>query len=80
MSGRGDDLGADWDVNEIRDELKDKAEEYREMLIETAVEVDEEAMEAYLEGDMPDNDKLRALIRKGTIAVQVLPCNVWISI
>ncbi|MFD0915478.1 elongation factor G [Pseudahrensia aquimaris] len=69
----GEDLGAAWDVRDIRDELKDQAEEYRELLIETAVEADEAAMEAYLEGDMPDNDQLRALIRKGCIAVEFFP-------
>jgi len=69
----GEELGASWDVREIRDELKDKAEEYRELLIETAVEADEAAMEAYLEGEMPDVDKLRALIRKGCINVDFFP-------
>ncbi|WP_266036541.1 EF-Tu/IF-2/RF-3 family GTPase, partial [Brucella intermedia] len=53
--------------------LKDKAEEYREKLIELAVEIDEAAMEAYLEGTMPTNDELRALIRKGTIDVKFHP-------
>ncbi len=52
-------LGAEWDVVEIPDDLKDKAEEFREAMIEAVVEVDEEAMEAYLEGNMPDNDKIR---------------------
>ncbi len=66
-------LGAAWDVVEIPADLKDKAEEYREMLIETAVEADEAAMERYLEGEMPSNDELRELIRKGTIAVQFFP-------
>ncbi|MEM1317400.1 MAG: elongation factor G [Pseudomonadota bacterium] len=70
---RGEELGAKWDEVEIRDELKDQAEEYREMLIETVVEVDDEAMEAYLEGEMPDNDKLRELIRKGCINVDFFP-------
>ena len=60
-------------VNEIPADLQAKAEEYREKLIETAVEVEESAMEAYLEGTMPSNDELRALIRKGTIAVQFHP-------
>ncbi|MEE9314204.1 MAG: elongation factor G [Rhizobiaceae bacterium] len=70
---QGEDLGAGWDVVDIPDDLKDKAEEYREALIEVAVEADEAAMEAYLEGEMPDVDALRALIRKGTIAVQFFP-------
>ncbi|KXF77879.1 elongation factor G [Paramesorhizobium deserti] len=70
---RDETLGAAWDVVEIPADLKDKAEEYREALIETAVEVDEAAMEAYLEGNMPSNDQLRALIRKGTCNVEFHP-------
>ncbi len=70
---RDESLGAQWDVVEIPDDLKDKAAEYRELMIETAVEVDEAAMEAYLEGNMPDNDQLRALIRKGTCEVTFTP-------
>ncbi len=70
---KGEDLGAKWDVVDIPADLQDKAEEYRELLIETAVEAEEAAMEAYLEGEMPDNDKLRELIRKGTIGVDFFP-------
>ncbi|MGQ5718737.1 elongation factor G [Pseudochrobactrum asaccharolyticum] len=66
-------IGAPTQVGEIPADLQAKAEEYREKLIETAVEVDEAAMEAYLEGTLPTNDELRALIRKGTIAVQFHP-------
>ncbi|WP_439515865.1 EF-Tu/IF-2/RF-3 family GTPase, partial [Oceanibaculum nanhaiense] len=50
--------------------LQARAEEYREKLIEAAVEVDEAAMEAYLEGEMPDNDTIRKLLRKGICDVQ----------
>ncbi|MDR6636305.1 elongation factor G [Phyllobacterium sp. 1468] len=70
---RDEQLGAQWDVVEIPADLKDQAEEYREKLIETAVEVDEAATEAYLEGNMPDNDALRALIRIGTCRVEFHP-------
>ena len=70
---RDESLGAQWDVVEIPDDLKEQAEEYREKLIETVVEIDEEAMEAYLEGDMPSNDKIRALVRQGTINVDFFP-------
>ncbi|WP_420963944.1 elongation factor G [Brucella sp. IR073] len=70
---RDETLGAAWDVVEIPADMKEKAEEYREKLIETAVEVDEAAMEAYLEGNMPSNDELRALIRKGTCNVEFHP-------
>ena len=66
-------IGADTVVGEVPADLQAKAEEFREKLIETAVEVDEAAMEAYLEGNMPSNDELRALIRKGTISVQFHP-------
>ncbi len=70
---RDESLGAQWDVVEIPDDLKEQAEEYREKLIETIVEIDEEAMEAYLEGDMPSNDKIRALVRQGTTNVDFFP-------
>ncbi|MEO1041531.1 MAG: elongation factor G [Pseudomonadota bacterium] len=66
-------LGASFDRVEIPDDLKDKAAEYREKMIETVVELDEDAMEAYLEGNEPDNDTIRALIRKGTINVDFHP-------
>jgi elongation factor G len=70
---RDETLGAEWDVVEIPADLKAKAEEYREKMIEAAVEMDEAALEAYLEGNMPSNDEVRALIRKGTIAVKFHP-------
>ncbi|ENT55766.1 elongation factor G [Brucella suis F7/06-5] len=66
-------IGAPVTVGEIPADMADKAEEYREKLIELAVEIDEAAMEAYLEGTMPTNDELRALIRKGTIEVKFHP-------
>ncbi len=70
---RDESLGAQWDVVEIPDDLKDQAEEYREKLIETVVEIDEAAMEAYLEGEMPSNDQIRALVRRGTTNVDFFP-------
>ncbi len=70
---RDESLGAAWDEIEIPADLKAKAEEYREKLVEAAVEMDDEAMNAYLEGNVPSNDELRALIRRGTIAVKFHP-------
>ncbi|WP_336054887.1 elongation factor G [Nitratireductor sp. CH_MIT9313-5] len=70
---QSDNLGAAWDVVDIPADMQAKAEEYREQLIETAVEMDEAAMERYLEGEMPSNDELRKLIRKGTIEVKFFP-------
>ncbi|TJV71512.1 MAG: elongation factor G, partial [Mesorhizobium sp.] len=60
---RDETLGAAWDVVEIPDDLRARAEEYREKMIEAAVEMDETALENYLEGKMPSNDEIRALIR-----------------
>lgn len=66
-------IGGHTVVSEIPADMKDKAEEYREKLIETAVEVDEAATEAYLEGKMPSNEELINLIRKGTCRVEFHP-------
>lgn len=66
-------LGAKFHEEEIPDDLADKAAEYREKLIETVVEVDEAAMEAYLEGEEPSNEKIKELIRKGTCRVEFHP-------
>jgi len=70
---RDESLGAAWDVVEIPADLKEKAEEFREKMIEAAVEMDDDAMNNYLEGKLPSNDEIRALIRKGTIAVKFFP-------
>ncbi len=66
-------LGAKFDYVEIPAELADKAAEYREKLIELAVEQDDEAMEAYLEGNVPDIAQLKQLIRKGTLNQAFVP-------
>ena len=70
---QGEDLGAAWDLRPIRAELKDVAEEWRGKMIELAVEQDDAAMEAYLDGNEPDEATLRALIRKGTLAMAFVP-------
>ncbi len=70
---KGEDLGASWTRQPIRDDLKDLADEWRSNLIETAVEQDDEAMEAYLEGNEPDEATLRKLIRKGTLSLSFVP-------
>ncbi len=70
---RGEDLGASWTRQPIRGELKDLADEWRATMIETAVEMDDDAMEAYLEGNEPDEATLRQLIRKGTLSLSFVP-------
>ena len=69
----GEDLGASWEIREIRAELKDEADEWRGKLVELAVEQDDAAMEAYLEGTEPTVDELRKLIRKATLAMAFVP-------
>jgi len=69
----GEDLGATWERRPIRDSLKASADEWRGKLIETAVEMDDDAMMAYLEGEEPDIETLRSLIRKGTLAIKFIP-------
>ncbi|WP_223477867.1 elongation factor G [Oricola indica] len=70
---KSENLGAEWDILDIPADLQAQAEEWREKLIEAAVELDEAAMEAYLEGEMPDNETLRKLVRKGTCDVEFFP-------
>ncbi|WP_114965548.1 elongation factor G [Alkalilacustris brevis] len=70
---KGEDLGASWTRQPIRDELKDLADEWRANMIEVAVEMDDDAMEAYLEGKEPDEATLRKLIRKGTLSLSFVP-------
>jgi len=70
---QGEDLGASWVKVPVRDSLKDMADEWRGKMIEAAVEMDDEAMMEYLEGNEPDVPTLRALIRKGTLALAFVP-------
>ncbi|KHA51096.1 elongation factor G [Sulfitobacter geojensis] len=70
----GEDLGASWVKRPIRADLQDMAKEWRGKLIEAAVEMDDEAMEAYLmDGAEPDVPTLRKLIRKGCLSLSFVP-------
>jgi elongation factor G len=69
----GEDLGASWFLRPVRDSLKDRAEELRAEMIELAVEMDDDVMEAYLDGNETDEDTLRRMIRKGTLAMKFVP-------
>ncbi len=66
-------LGARFHEEEIPAELKDQAETYRTEMLETLVELDEEAMEAYLSGEELSEEKIRELIRRGTISNEFFP-------
>ncbi len=66
-------LGASFHEEEIPADLVDTAKKFREEMIEMLVDLDEEAMEAYLEGKEPDEAKLKELVRKGTINIDFHP-------
>ncbi len=70
---KGEDLGAHWTRQPIRDSLQELAEEWRGKMIELAVEMDDAAMEDYLEGKEPEVDALRKLIRKGCLSMSFVP-------
>ena len=62
-----------YEIQDVPADMVDKVEEYRAALIETAVEQDDDAMEAYLEGNEPEMSVIKACIRKGTIALDFFP-------
>jgi len=62
-----------YEVVDIPDDLKDQAAKYREALIETALEQDDDLMEAYLEGEEPSVDDIKRCIRKGTRELAFFP-------
>ena len=68
-----DELGKDISVEEIPDDMKEKAEEYHQALIEAAAEQDDDVMEKYLEGEELSIEEIKACIRKGTIANHIVP-------
>jgi elongation factor G len=68
-----DDLGAEWEETEIPAGMLDRAEEYREQLLEAIADQDEELMVMYLEGEKIEPDQIRAAIRKATLEIQMTP-------
>ena len=68
-----DELGKDISVEEIPDDMKEKAEEYHQALIEAAAEQDDDVMEKYLEGEELSIEEIKACLRKGTIANHIVP-------
>ena len=68
-----DDLGNVVEVTDVPDAYKDKAEEYRQALIEALAETDEVIMEKYLEGDPISPEEINAAIRRATISLSINP-------
>ena len=62
-----------YEIKDVPEDMKEKVEEYRQELIEGALDQDDEAMEKYLEGEEPDMATIKACIRKGTIANAFFP-------
>ena len=62
-----------YEIQDVPADMVDKVEEYRELLIETALDQDDDLMEAYLEGEEPSIDDIKRCIRKGTIALDFFP-------
>jgi translation elongation factor EF-G len=69
-----DDLGKDMREEEIPAEYVEQAEEYRNAMVESIAETDEELMEKYLEGEELTVEELKAALRKATIANEIYPC------
>ncbi len=66
-------LGSQYDVVDIPEDLKEKAKEYRALMIEAISEHDEALMHKFIEGEAITNDEIRAGIRKATIAMHIFP-------
>ena len=62
-----------YEITDIPADMVEKAAEYREMMIETAVEQDDDLMEKYLEGEEPSIEDIKRCIRKGTINLDFFP-------
>ncbi len=70
---KDESLGAEFEIVDIPEGLANQAAEYRHKLVEAAVEQDEQALEAYLEGQEPESDVLTRCIRKGALAGAFVP-------
>ena len=68
-----DEMGKDMRVEEIPEDMRELAEEYREKLLDAVPMFDDEIMEMYLEGKEIPTAKIRAAIRKATVAVEMIP-------
>jgi len=69
----GEELGATFDVLDIPENLQAEAKEYREKMVETVVELDDDAMMQFLDGEEVPVEKIKSLIRKGTIGLNFTP-------
>ena len=68
-----DDLGREYEITDIPEDLKSEAEEWREKLLESVAEIDEDLMMKFLEGEEITKPEIKAAIRKATIAGEMIP-------
>ena len=68
-----DDMGEEIEITDIPEDMQAEAEEYRDKMLESLSEVDEDLMEKYLEGDEISIDEIKKAIRKGTCNVEIVP-------
>ncbi len=68
-----EEMGSAYDTEEIPADLKDKAQEFRNALIEAVADQDDALMEKYLEGEEPTVEELKSAIRKATITMSIFP-------
>ena len=73
ISWNGDDQGLTVTEEDIPEDLREQAEEYREKLVEAAAEANDELMEKYLDGAELDNEDIKAGIRARTLANEIVP-------
>ncbi|MGZ0179081.1 MAG: elongation factor G, partial [Acidimicrobiales bacterium] len=70
---KNEDLGAEWDVVDIPDDLVEKAEEFRELLMDAVSAYDEDIMEKYLDGEEITVEALKKSIRHGAVTGEIVP-------
>ena len=70
---KDESLGAEYSYEEIPADMKDKAEEYRAKMLESAVEMDDAMMEKYLAGEELSEDEIKRCIRAGTVSSKFVP-------
>jgi elongation factor G len=66
-------MGAEYDIEDIPADLRDEAEEWRDKMLESASNYDDELMEKYLEGEEITEEEIIAAIRKGTVSMELTP-------
>jgi elongation factor G len=69
----GSDDPTNYEITDVPEDMKDIVEEYREMMVETALDQDDDLMGAYLDGEQPSEEDIKRCIRKGTIALDFFP-------